>query len=74
MAYKHLFFIERPPNSLREVDLFQALENKANLEENNLNGGSTNVLNWNGINSYSINEHDIELLFNMAFLTFFPRG
>ena len=52
-------FVDKVPNVTRDyINLIAAWGNNPNLEGNNVNGGSTYVLNWPGIDSSFINEYN----------------
>lgn len=72
--YDTTSFAVRPPNAPREIELIRAWADNPNREENQLDGETTNVINWPRIGSSPINEYNTKGLFDMAFPTLFPRG
>ena len=67
-------FASRLPSAPREIEIIRAWANNPNLDENNANEQSTDVLNCPGIGSSPINEYNTVGLFDMAFPALFPKG
>ena len=60
-------FASRLPSAPREIEIIRAWANNPNPDESNANEELTNMLNWPGIGSSTINEYKTVGLFDMAF-------
>ena len=67
-------FAARLPNARREIDIIRSWANIHDSEENSINDASTDVINWLGNGSSSIDEYKIVGLFDMEFPALFPKG
>jgi hypothetical protein len=59
-------FASRPPNAPREIELIQAWANNPNVEADQLDGESIDVMSWPIVGSSRINKYNTKGLFDMA--------